>query len=73
MANAVALLLLISSPTAPEPIALFLKYSPVPPPPAVLLYTFVCAVAVGSVAMFENDKTSSITTDPVPFAVNNKS
>ena len=48
MANAVALLLLISSPTAPEPMFEFLKKRPVPPPPAVLLYNIVCAVAVGS-------------------------
>ena len=51
----------------------FLKYKPVPPPPAVLLYNIVCAVAVGSVAIAENVSVSSTTTLPVPLAFNIRS
>ena len=69
MANAVALLLLISSPTAPELIFVFLKNSPVPPPAAVLLYNFVTAVALGVLAAPENVRVSFITTSPVPFEI----
>jgi hypothetical protein len=51
----------------------FLKYNPVPPPPAVLLYNIVCAVAVGSLAIDENESVSLITTLPVPLAFNIRS
>ena len=73
MANAVALLLLINSPSAPELMFEFLKYNPVPPPPAVLLYTLVDAVAVGFAVPTVNVKTGETTISPVPLAVKVKS
>ena len=72
MASAVALLLLISSPSVPELIFELLKYRPVPPPPAVLLYNFVTADAVGVLAAPENVSVSFTTISPVPFAFNVK-
>ena len=73
IAKAVAFFLLISSPSAPELMFELMKYNPVPPPAAVLLYSFVTVVAVGVDAAPENVSTSSITTDPVPLAVNVRS
>ena len=70
MANAVAFFLLISSPAAPELTDVLLKNSPVPPPLGVWAKILVIAVAVGSPDLFAgNVSTSSMTTDPVLFAL----
>ena len=69
IAKAVAFFLLISSPSVPELMFELIKYRPVPPPPAVLLYNFVTAVALGVLAAPENVIVSLITTSPVPFAL----
>ena len=60
MAKAVAFFLLISSPSAPELMFELIKYSPVPPPAAVLLYNFVTVVAVGVLAAAEKVRLSLI-------------
>ena len=49
-----------------------MKYNPVPPPAAVLLYNFVTADAVGVLAAPENVSVSFTTISPVPFAFNVK-
>ena len=72
IAKAVAFFLLISSPSAPELMFELMKYSPVPPPAAVLLYNFVIAVAVGVLAAAENVMMSFMTICPVPLAFSSK-
>ena len=61
MAKAVAFFLLISSPSVPELMFELMKYRPVPPPPAVLLYNFVTVDAAGVLAAAEKVKAVSYT------------